>query len=71
MVNASSRKVGRLKLIEINGQLEVAGTNARMKRLLAKIHQTEDRKLLRLLSRAWWFEYFKLNPKEKAIGKAA
>lgn len=48
-----------MKLIRIDGELHLDSTNARMKRLLARIKRTEDRRTLRLLNRAWWREFFR------------
>ena len=59
-----------MKLISFNGDLIVEGTNARMKRLLQKIQVTNDRKLLRLLNRAYWREFFRWR-EEKVLKKAA
>ena len=57
-----------MKLISIDGELEVAGINARMKRLLAKINETEDRKTLKLLCREWWRCWFAINrPRKETI----
>ena len=60
---------GAMNLIRIDGQLHVDGTNARMRRLLARIKATEDRKTLRILNRAWWREYFRIRRNE--LKKAA
>lgn len=48
-----------LKLIRTQSGLEVDGTNARMKRLMEKIKQADDRKVLNVLNRAWWVEFFR------------
>lgn len=48
-----------MKLISIDAD----GTSARMNRLIEKIQQTEDRKVLKLLSREWWREWFSLHPR--------
>lgn len=48
-----------MKLIRVNGELTPDGTNARMRRLLDRIKQTEDRRKLDVLNRAWWREFFK------------
>lgn len=56
-------------LIRINGALQVAGTNARMKMCLAKIDaeikRTDDRRRIALLNRLWHRVLFGLVP-EKA-----
>ena len=58
-----------MNLIRIDGQLHVDGTNARMRRLFERIKQTEDRKTIALLSRAWWREFFRIRRNE--LKKAA
>lgn len=68
--------------IRVNGQLVPDGVINRMRRMMAedKMRRIEaaeklvsDRKTLRLLSRAWWKEWFSLNGEDSSsgIGRAA
>jgi hypothetical protein len=60
----------KMKLIFINGELQVDGTYARMKRLVAKINETEDRQTLKVLNREWWRMWFSLHSRSDAIRPA-
>jgi hypothetical protein len=64
------KRISRVKLISIDGELEVAGINARMKLLTAKIKETEDRKKLKLLSREWWRCWFSLHSRSDVVRPA-
>ena len=57
----------KMKLIFVNGELEVDGAYARMKRLVAKINETEDRKKLKVLNREWWRCFFLLHPRSDVV----